>query len=706
MAPSLSDLYPLVSLPRITDLDLCHQVVIPTITSTNTTHIDIGISKSIISSYILKPTPKLVWSFPLSPSTIVECMDVQETDGNSTDFVKTYVVGTTERKNYKALIIKRHNDTADHFEIKLDSKVKGVKLSKCGKFVYAILVNGGLKLLKINDDNLEDVSLDLQLKSGNELVYYKFISNHDFKYDNDLLLTIESNERSLVYKLTSLNYEKSFEINQFSHFAECQSIFTYQSGILYEFNIDKLEISSRSIIDFKVLKSIKVDSIIDAPTKSINDYSIICPSDERLLLSWKSKLYLINFKFQSLLDTYTRLDKIYIKQVVDVKGSSTNTSSTFAIYLHYNARKKNTSLNIINVNTGINSLSECLGKSIVKRKNDSEFKGLTNVIDDSFDKESTKVSKELKEIYDELVELKEKKNINKWELIVVPYLKNKSWSSIKKTLAKGTPAEEFSVFEVENDRVIDPHFISKVLSLIFDEQLDFIPEYTLIYLLTHPLFTYEHTKGLLSLFTQLDKPRLLRQAIITCPNLSIEEISLQLNNDNLEIFQDVITRLTNEFSVNQITHQLNDILQSKQNNLNLETILNNLIKLNNNQSWYLIQSIIDVGGLFNWSMNTVNNLIEIIEDKLASIMANNYNLTLTNQAILINEPIRKLNKNKKSGKKTTEKSTNIIELNNEIQQQQLNSILSIQNNAGKKLKDDGIEISKRIPNYSIEKLIL
>lgn len=705
MAPSLSDLYSLVSLPRIADLDLSHQVVIPTISSINTTHIDIGISKSIISSYILKPTPKLVWSFPLSPSTIVECMDVQETDSNGTGFIKNYVVGTTERKTNKVLIIRRHNDSADHFEIKLDSKVKGVKFSQCGKFVYAILSNGGIKLLKINEDSFEDVSLDLKLKSGNELVYHKFISNHEFKYNNDLLLTIESNERSLVYKLTSLNYEKSFEINQFSHFAECQCIFTYQSGILYEFNIDKLDISSRSIIDFKVLKSIKVDSIIDAPTKTINDYSIICPSVDRLLLSWKSKLYLINFKFQSLLDTYTRADKIYIKQVVDVKGSSANTSSTFAVYLHYNARKKNTSLNIINVNTGINTLSECLGKSIVKKTND-DFKGLTNVINDSFDKESTKVSKELKEIYDELVKLKTKKNINKWELIVVPYLKNESWISIKKSFGKSTPTHEFSVFEVEKDRIIDPAFISKVLSLIFDEQLDFIPEYTLIYLLTHPLFPYEHTKGLLTLFTQLDKPRLLRQAIITCPNLSIDEISLQLNNDNLDIFQDVITRLISEFSVNQITHQLNDILQSKQNNLNLETILNNLIKLNNNQSWYLIQSIIDVGGLFNWSMNTVNNLIEIIEDKLTSIMANNYNLTLTNQAILINEPIRKLNKNKKAGKKPTDKSNNIIELNNEIQQQQLNSILSIQNNAGKKLKDEGIEISKRIPNYSIEKLIL
>lgn len=701
MAPLLSDQYSLVTLPRIADLDLSQKVVIPDITSTNVTHIDFGISKSAIASYILRPTPKLVWSFPLSPYTVVDCIDVQEVNENA---VKNYVIGTTERKNFKVVLIKRNNDSSEHFEIKMDAKVKGVKFSSCGKFAYIACGNGCVRLLRINEDGFENVLLDLPIKSSNELVYHKFISNHEFKYQNDLLLTVESNERSLIYKLISLDYERSFEINQFSEFSEFQSIFTYQSGILYQLNIDKLEISSRSIADFKILKAMKIDSIIDSPSNSTADYSIVSPSIDRLILSWQSNLFLINFKFQSLLDTYTRSDNVYVKHVVDVKGNSAKTSSTFSIFLHYNARKKNTNLDIINVNTGINTLSECLGKSIAKRNNEG-FKGLTNVVDDSFEKASKKSSKELNEIYEELTKFKKEKDIKKWETVVVPYLKNKSWDSIKKSFGKGSPAQEYSVFEVENDRIVDPTFIKKVTSLIFDEKLDFIPEYTLIYLLTHPLFPYEHTKGLLTLLTQLEKPRLLRQAIITCPNLSIDEIALQLTNENLDIFQDVITRLTNEFSVGQITRQLSEILQSKQSNFNLESILNNLVKLDNNQSWFLIQSIIDVGGLFNWSMNTVNNLSDIIEDKLTSIMANNYNLTLTNQAILLNEPIRKLNKNKKTGKKSTDKN-NIIELNNELQQQQLNSILSIHNHAGKKLKDEGIEISKRIPNYSIEKLIL
>lgn len=82
MLPKLNDPFSLVELPRIADVPVEKRVVLPHsqkgLTFQETDVIHLGMSKLIISSYVLKPTPKLVWSFPLSSSTIVDCMDVKD----------------------------------------------------------------------------------------------------------------------------------------------------------------------------------------------------------------------------------------------------------------------------------------------------------------------------------------------------------------------------------------------------------------------------------------------------------------------------------------------------------------------------------------------------------------------------------------------------------------------------------------------------
>ena len=68
--PELYDQYMITTLPRTPDLELSDKVVVSTIKSIDTSIIDIGVSKSTISSHITKPTPKLLWSYSLNPTTI------------------------------------------------------------------------------------------------------------------------------------------------------------------------------------------------------------------------------------------------------------------------------------------------------------------------------------------------------------------------------------------------------------------------------------------------------------------------------------------------------------------------------------------------------------------------------------------------------------------------------------------------------------
>ena len=115
-----------------------------------------------------------------------------------------------------------------------------------------------------------------------------------------------------------------------------------------------------------------------------------------------------------------------------------------------------------------------------------------------------------------------------------------------------------------------------------------------------------------------------------------------------------------------------------------------------------MQAVIDVGGLFNWSLPTVNKLSEVIDAKVEALTQNSYNLTLTSQAV-----IGLQNAGKKGAKKSTPKVVdNIHEINN--QRLQLDAILTINNNTTNKklMVDEGIELAKKIPTYSREKLVL
>lgn len=697
--PDLYDQYMITSLPRTPDLQLSEKVVVPRISSIDSSIIDLGISKSIISSHITRPTPKLIWSYALNPTTLVDCMDVIVKDDT-----KYYICGLTDRKKSKLLLLETKRTvtedgnanyaTSNEVELKLNNKVVGVKFMGTQDLITILYENGSVEQVKFSGSelNLGDNKLTTS-KSKEKVVFNAFVND----LEEELLLTVSENSKNTIFRLVSINPVKSIiQVSSSSVPLVEKAQYCYVSGTLYQYS--NMKIASLPISNFNIAKTISVSSIIDNEEQIV---SLVAPAQDRILLGNASKLYLVNFQFASLLSTFKSSsssthpvpDIVYINQVIQVKGNSTNTCVSLAVYLNVKNKDNNVYLNVIDINVGLNKLSECLGKGLDKETNDF------HVIPDLFNEDSTNNvnDDEVKEVFELLREAKEAKDLNKWESILIPYLKNrKSWTSIKNSISKKTKKAdkvyEFKEFEDNSDRVVDIKFIDSVLDLIFTgnppEFVDdgFVPEYTLMYLLTNPLFPLKFTPGLVQLFNDTGNTTLLRQAVNTCPGIPCRDLVLQLifEEDN-ETMSDLVNRIVGEFSRYEIADTIKDVLQNEGEQVDIIELISKMLKLPGLNNWYIIEILIDVNGLFNWDMVDVNALNEIVTQKIEALTINSYNLTLSNQVLLHSE--------KKTSKKVKEPT-------------QLDNLLTLANKDGGKKASDETDLQQKVPVYSVEKLEL
>lgn len=713
LVPALADPYPLFSLPRVPDLGLAAKLVVPSISSTDESYIDVGISKSLICSYILKPTPKLVWLHPLSPSTIVDSMDVTEVNDT-----KIYAIGLSDRRKHKLLIITRPLAGEEEpflLEVKVEHKIAAVKFAEDGKHIYVVHSNGLLHLYNLHDGELEHKeisSLSGSLLANPEkdaLLFHAFITDEDAKKTKKrhFLLTVERNSSTATtaYKMISLELEKTFEVKRDDEASNSNLLLEYQGGFLYRFDIEKKEISSIPVFStgLSPAKTVSVKALFEND-EATDLYSFKIPSLDRLVIARNNRIHLYNFKFEALLDTYETSDQVYLNRTVCVRGSTPANSSTFVVYTAWNQKLNETSLSLVNVNVGQNKLNECLGKSLNKGHQSAVIRGIPDVLKENFGVQEQSDASFLADVYAQLKGFTEEGNMKEWNNLFLSVLRNKT--ELKRSEKP---------FNVDTDRSVDVSFINAVLALVFtveDEKIafknpKFIPDRSLIYLLTHPLYPYEYTRGLLTLLNTYEKARLLRQAIISCLTISMKELLSQLislsdvedvSDYSLEILTDIVFRLVHEYSVPEITSHLRRMVtdETEASAAKLESILKVLLQIDNNDSWALVQSVIDIGGLFNWSIETIDMLNARIDSKVEALMANNYNLTLTNQALL-NNPLAPI-----------KKRHDIVDAREE-QQMQLSLMLKLNSGSrkkGKKTESGGIQISKKIPSYSIEKLIL
>lgn len=724
--PGLGESYSLAELPRIPDLPLTARVAVHESQKSSQHHtpetIDLGISKLSIASYVLKPTPKLLWSYPLSPNTVVDSMDVKGL---------LYLVGLTERLKNKLLLIQKSSDeSVSARELQLLAPACAVKFS-LSKHIYVLLQTGHLELFQY------DTQDELSLSKGSEIVnafgsssksfsvvYHTFISNHNFKHKNDLLFYVEAskNMRKIRYHLLALDGAKTFEIYETSvETAKNQHIiYAYADGIIYGFDTISKELSSSSLMKPQnSIKSISLTSLVgESDSKTL--YALQAVSSDRILLSFKSLVFLINFKFESLLGDHTNNsgNEVYLAFALPVEGKTSNSKNSFALYLNFEDKTKTCKLKLILVDVGLNTLSESLGKSLYKKSSETNWSGLPDLNEKDLEVANSQSVAALESVLKSLTKDKSKSKVQDFDKHVVQFLKGS--------------AEKIKSYKFSHitDRVVDQRFIALILSLIFQFNEDstlqiideaFLPENALMYLFTHPLYPSKYAAGLLMILSQLNQPKLLKQAIDHCSAISIDELIAELINlivltdeMNLEdqdeaqyilsFLRATVDRLIKDYSLPQITSKLQEVLniEFETANKKLDRMLAVLININTNNSWTLVQAVIDVGGLFNWSIPTITKLSEVIDSKVEALTQNSYNLTLTNQAVVGIEHVSK--KGKKSSKPKV--LDNIHEVTN--QRLQLDAILTISNNTTNKklLADEGIELAKQIPTYSREKLVL
>lgn len=735
MLPRLSDLFSLVELPRIADVPVDQRVVLPhsqkSLTYQETDFIHLGMSKLLISSYVLKPTPKLVWSFPLSSSTIVDGMDVKD---------NLYAVGLSERRKHLVKLVKRYgNDESSTADYPVPQAAVGVMFGS-GSSIYVFSQSGALEHLEYQESKVEgeeskQISLTkasllsslpaLPRSSEHKVIYHTFITEHAFQHKSSLLFYITRLDKldSYTCRLVGLDEAKTFEIYSITYerpgLDTC--LFTYADGVLYTFDKTTKLVSSASLM--KPQNPIKTVSLAPLFTKGKNDYGFYAPASDRLLISSLSKLFLVNFKFESLLDQFEHDPqvKLHFNFALPTKGNSTSSSSTYALYLGFNEKRKTSKLNYIQVEVGKNTLRESLGKSISSLdKSKQALKSYPALLSTSLPNASKRGNKELDDFLESLT--KKNDNTDAFNEAIIKFFKGEEYKD-RKTYSHSI-----------NDKIIDALYLERILALIFkvDEKEStvqiqnesFIPEAAVAYLLSHPLYPTEYANGLLLLFSQLNEPELLKTAIEKCPALSIDDLTNELNNltelaDELDkdssneslaqlilmFLGATIDRLVNNFSLPQITKKLQEILTAEYDGYSkkLERMLGVFININTTQSWDLVQAVIDAGGLFNWSIPVIEKLGLVIDSKVEALGANSYNLTLTNQAL-------QADNNKKQNKKKSTSKASVVDNIHEIgtQKEELDALLTMSNGTtNQKLRvDEGIELAKRIPAYSREKLVL
>lgn len=751
MQTGFEEPYKVLTLPRIPDIALHDKVVLALILSPDASVIDVAVSKAVISSYIIKPTPKLVWSYALGRTTIVDSLETySDSRGN-----KLYVAGITERRKSRLLVLETKTalalpidsdsnladlGVANASELLVSSPIRGIKILKDGTAIVLVHSDGSVQLVSHHENELQLQKPNYGIsrsKIKNELVYHAFIDdiqvNSAVASSKQMLLQLVKRNDRYTYNMVSLNIALGFfEINQKVMPKElCDLLIAYCANVIYQLDRQSLEITALNATTFESSITINVSSLCASNTLA----QITCPAPKRLLLSLGNKVHLINLNLSSLLGTceITAAETVFVVSAARVTGASTKTSRSMACFLTANSKNNSTDLNMVDFTLGTNTLRESLGRGFAREPTTDkiQFHGVSNLTNPQYESESLALAQETAEVYQVLKTSFHKKDMTRWEKVVVPYLKKVLWDSIQSDMKNASSpdatVDEFSECDVDSDRQVDMMFISRILSLVLSvlesgmvEFADeaFVPQYTFVYLLTHPMFPKLFTKGLLSLFRASGHEILLRQAIITCPNLPLEDILCEMiygcTDENLrhcDTFEDSLNKLVNEFSTVAISEALRQMRDNSANDhasgFDLNILLNRLLQISgNNNSWYFIELVIDVGGLFTWPLDTIQMLEKYIEKMVDQVVENSYNLTLTEQALLINAPLYKKGTKKKKNKPVTNGAIDNIVAADSLHKVQLKSMIKMKNYATGDGDEDIADGAGKLPLYSVERLTI
>jgi U3 small nucleolar RNA-associated protein 8 len=648
------------------------------------------------------------------------------------------------------------------------NQIVGLKFSKDSKFVYSLFINGNISIWKFSIDSNDSDSpiltrkIDSLSNKNRKIIFHQFIKPEQLKFNSRtdkidyLLLTAESitdNKNSIIVRIFSINSNEILEISKstINDIKDIQNIqFSYDiSGkfIILE-NKPELVIKSYELPFVNNEQIIRIGGVFKhEPLDSST--SIMCASTNRILVTKGSTIALIDIQYEALLsslDLYSRSKETKgssnpkparnatLLNVPTVNGNSLKSKKTFALLVLKNTKENYSQIQYVSIDVGLGKLRDALislpnndesnieeefaSFSSYFNKNDQNVSGKNlkeiNYLNDLI----TENNKELTDVYNKLVNIKQTEDIKSLENHMISYLKNKPFGQLYED-------EEFKVYEYEKDRFVDPKFFKLLTLLLFnyDSQTDKIsldeenvPEKGLTYVLTHPLFPTRYAHGFLKVLEEL--PRLQRQAIVTCVNIPCGDFILELSNtDNDEIFKDIINRLIDEFSSEEITQETIKIMKQqsnnkKVNNFDLDKIIKKIIKFN--IGYEVLNSFIDSNGLilslhYSNDETQLSKLISQTQLKVDSLIEDTQLLTLISQSLTNAEAYNigktgkksKKNKSKDKTKKSDSVSTDVQEI--EVGISKLDMMLKMGESVSQSAKKNN---NASVSSYTIDRLII
>lgn len=617
--PSLSQPFRLASLPRLTSLsDTSVQTKLIQVgddLSPISNKITIGISESAISQYILNPTPKLVLSVPIPSSNLVTACDVaqfaQKTEEHSIQYEIWCYALKAGKHNTLNIIINEMNsekilNSSGEFNesktLKLKDEVVSLKIKN--ERIVVVLKSG---LIQLYDLKLTLVH-SLDTSYGNVGIVNHFQENgEDFLFvlcglsDNKVCfklfeLATDGGAQSPIKELTSIILED---------FSLANSKICYQSGKMYRL-IDE-QILTYSLPQCQLLQKVKIPMISGTQVISMKTVSA-----NRILLTLNNRIYLLDLIHNSILSEreLSHVNTFQILRVAIINPQSTalySNSKTIAIGV---ATKQgpnpSSSLEMINVDVGTGTLKDSLGKSFQPLNKVTVSHTLKPLFDDDQhqddmnhdDEENDQENFDFENIYQQLIKCKS--SISNFDNVFLNEL------NIKK--------EHYT----EKDRfVCDPDFLNKVVHLIFDNFERDYPK-SLTFLLTHPLFPVKCTKNLLSRFRE--HPRLFKQAIVTCPNIPLNELLFELFSiQNGELSLDISLRILQDYTTDMVREEIKKLSKVEVQNF-IEFIINSREEetvRNSRQLFQLLSLVLDSIGLFALEGSTLHNLADYIDQQVA-----------------------------------------------------------------------------------------
>ncbi|SCU80011.1 LADA_0B04544g1_1 [Lachancea dasiensis] len=603
--PTISQPFRLASLPKISSLNnYASQANLLQVADTlapSANYINVGISGSAISQYITNPTPKLVYNLPIPSTNIVKAFDQADSGNNEVlcyalQANKTFSLHCLEKPICKAPVADSNfGDTFASNKLSLAEEPISVKVLGVQKCIVLVLRSG---LVQLYDFSLTlQHSFDISYKDVQFVQHFTNESGQSFVF---ILSDIKGGKVS--FKLLEIDQVQSPPVVKELSSVILEDFPIKDSQIFYQFG--KIYRLHNSKIDVYTLPYFQHSHTISLPFLSPKSETSFKPiSQNRALLTADNKLYLLDLLHQAVLSSreLTHIKTFQLLCTAVVPGNLTANNETLAIGVSTKHGSNPTSaLDIVNIDVGTGTLKDSMGRGFSVPV--STHNHLQSVLEDY----SAPETKEFN--YDQILkELKKAKgSIQKFDTLFFQKLKIKR--------------EHYT----DSDRFInDREFLQDVTALIFQNFESDYPK-ALPYLLTHPLFPKPQTQDILLKLKA--HPRLFKQAIVTCPNLSLDELLQELFTVmNDELCLDLSLRILQDFTKDTIKDAIKRKSKLEVNNF-VNFVMNDSIDedriKNKPRLFQLLSLVLDSVGLLSLTDDTLAKICDYINLQLHTVKQN------------------------------------------------------------------------------------